>query len=206
MKRLMMMILVCFTWNVGLAEEVKTESKDTKIKKYSIEPEGRLRDVFSKKGRKKYSFELGAKQLKGLGDGLISSDVPTPGLSWVLFTRWSKKESIWYFELGSGFWNNEDELYKQKVPAWTFYVYPMLGVKIKPKNAYVKAAFGPAIMTEQDNITTSGFLQFISEFGVGLDKDAWSAGLIMQHFSNGGYKQPNNGRNYLGFEMAYSFF
>jgi len=48
--------------------------------------------------------------------------------------------------------------------------------------------------------------QFGDHIGMGYVFDnKWEAGVKLQHFSNGGYKKPNSGVNYLELKVAYHF-
>jgi lipid A 3-O-deacylase len=74
---------------------------------------------------------------------------------------------------------------------------------------YVEAGIGANLMSEvynngHDQLSTA--FQFGDHIGVGyVMPNKWELGLKVQHFSNGGIKNPNRGVEFLMFKASYRF-
>lgn len=59
---------------------------------------------------------------------------------------------------------------------------------------------------DNDDNKLSTHFQFGDHIGVGYVFDnKWELGLKIQHFSNGGYKKPNSGVNFINVKASYAF-
>ncbi len=77
------------------------------------------------------------------------------------------------------------------------------------KGFYAEGGIGLHMLSElYDNATyrLSTHFQFGDHIGVGyVFNNKWELGMKIQHFSNGGYKKPNSGVNFLNIKAAYHF-
>lgn len=74
---------------------------------------------------------------------------------------------------------------------------------------YAEAGVGVSLLSElydnDDNRLSTNF-QFGDHIGAGYVFDnKWEIGAKIQHYSNGGYKKPNSGVNWLAIKAAYHF-
>jgi lipid A 3-O-deacylase len=77
------------------------------------------------------------------------------------------------------------------------------------KGFYAEAGIGVHYLSklyDNDDNRLSTHFQFGDHVGIGYVFDnKWELGLKIQHFSNGGYKKPNSGVNFVNLKASYHF-
>ncbi|WP_410505613.1 acyloxyacyl hydrolase [Janthinobacterium sp.] len=77
------------------------------------------------------------------------------------------------------------------------------------KGFYAEGGIGVHMLSklyDNDDYRLSTHFQFGDHIGVGYVFDnKWELGMKIQHFSNGGYKKPNTGVNFLNIKASYHF-
>lgn len=117
-----------------------------------------------------------------------------------------------YWEASLGFWR---ESQYRNIPGatenlWDIGLTPVFRWENDSKKGmYYEAGIGVHRLSElydNDSYRLSTRFQFGDQIGLGYVFDQhWEMGAKIQHFSNGGYKKPNTGVNYLEVKAAYHF-
>ena len=80
---------------------------------------------------------------------------------------------------------------------------------ISKKGLYAEGGIGVHMLSklyDNDDYRLSTHFQFGDHVGIGYVFDNnWEVAAKIQHFSNGGYKKPNTGVNFLNLKVAYHF-
>lgn len=117
-----------------------------------------------------------------------------------------------YWEASAGFWR---ERQYQNVPGakeslWDLGFTPVFRFQNDSKKGiYYEAGIGvhglSKLYNNDDNRLSTHF-QFGDHIGVGyVFQNNWEVAAKLQHFSNGGYKKPNSGVNFVEMKVAYHF-
>lgn len=114
-------------------------------------------------------------------------------------------DSIKRFEyrMGVGGWTDETR-YRDLVLG-SLYVQTSIGIEIQPHGVPIIVSYfvGPAYIARTDVILGSN-LQIYQSIGVFLDgRDNKRIGVAVKHFSNGGLKRPNTGRNFVVLQIQF---
>lgn len=100
-----------------------------------------------------------------------------------------------------GFWSDTGTSKGRKNAAYAQY---QLGVRPESQNAYVKAFFGPALLSGTDS-QLGGVFQFAQDFGIGFQDHGSFVGLNYSHKSSAGLFKPNKGRDFIQIETGVRF-
>ncbi|MFA9217735.1 MAG: acyloxyacyl hydrolase [Sphingomonadaceae bacterium] len=117
-----------------------------------------------------------------------------------------------YWDASAGFWHQTQ--YKNLPGAnknlWDVGFTPVFRFQNDSKKGiYYEGGIGVHMLSDlydNDTYRLSTHFQFGDHVGIGYVFDNnWEVGAKIQHFSNGGYKKPNTGVNYLEIKAAYHF-
>ena len=117
-----------------------------------------------------------------------------------------------YWDASAGFWHQKQ--YKNISGAdknlWDVGFTPVFRFENdNKKGMYYEGGIGAHWLSDlynNDTYRLSTHFQFGDHIGLGYVFDnKWELGAKIQHFSNGGYKKPNTGVNYLEVKAAYHF-
>ena len=134
-------------------------------------------------------------------------------------SNWDK---AWFVSNGtqlSGYWDASiggwDAKSYQNVPGqhqklWDLGFTPVFRFENTNKlGFYAEAGIGVHMLSKlynNDDDRLSTHFQFGDHIGVGyIFNNKWEVAAKIQHFSNGGYKKPNSGVNYMNVKVAYHF-
>ena len=117
-----------------------------------------------------------------------------------------------YWEASAGFWTESQyrNISGNTAHLWDVGFTPVFRFENDTKKGiYYEGGIGVHRLSklyDNDTYRLSTHFQFGDQIGVGYVFDNnWEIGGKIQHFSNGGYKKPNTGVNYLEVKAAYHF-
>ena len=117
-----------------------------------------------------------------------------------------------YWDLTAGFWkqNQYQNVSGRSKSLWDIGLDPVFRWENdNKKGIYYEGGIGVHRLSElydNDTYRLSTHFQFGDHIGIGyvLDNN-WEIGAKIEHFSNGGYKKPNTGVNFVVVKAAYHF-
>lgn len=117
-----------------------------------------------------------------------------------------------YWDASVGFWRESQykNISGRSENLWDIGLTPVFRFENdSKKGVYYEGGIGVHRLSElydNDTYRLSTRFQFGDHIGVGYVFDnQWEIGAKIQHFSNGGYKKPNTGVNYVEIKAAYHF-
>lgn len=117
-----------------------------------------------------------------------------------------------YWDASAGYWraNRYQDIKGQTQHLYDIGITPVFRYERSDKKGfYAEGGIGLHMLSElYDNATyrLSTHFQFGDHVGIGYVFDnKWEVGMKIQHFSNGGYKKPNTGVNFVNLKVAYHF-
>ncbi|MYM29627.1 Lipid A 3-O-deacylase (PagL) [Duganella sacchari] len=117
-----------------------------------------------------------------------------------------------YWEASVGFWQQKQymNISGNDKNLWDIGFTPVFRFQNdNKKGMYYEGGIGVHRLSDlynNDTYRLSTLFQFGDHIGVGYVFDnKWEVGAKVQHFSNGGYKKPNTGINYIEVKAAYHF-
>jgi hypothetical protein len=145
-----------------------------------------------------YSFDGVSGQV-----GWSGGDDQTALLRIGLTSAWRERQAMqrdWrcagYWEFFAGAWDNAE--------GNTVEVGATPVFRLQRGQLYVEAAIGAHLVrTRVEHRDTSTTLQFGTHGGVGMRSGRYDFGLRLQHISNGGFREPNPGINFVLVRLQY---
>jgi len=80
-----------------------------------------------------------------------------------------------------------------------------LGARVRNEVLYADLYWGTGYLFWPDNARLSGHLQFKNDVGFGIAADGVDLGIVYTHISNAGIVQPNQGMDFLMFQVKINF-